>query len=76
MQATMYTVEVSTDGGASWGSPIFTGPQQTAAWEKVSPVDLTQYCGYQINLSWRYVATGQVTPPGSWYLDDILVFGE
>jgi len=64
-------VEVSTDGGTTWGSTSFAySPTANIGPETVS-VDLGAYKGYTINIRWSM--SGYTYWMDGWWIDDIVV---
>ena len=62
-------LEVSTDGGRSWGwldSPY--GDLSAAGWER-RVIDIPWLAGYEVRFRWTLV--GRVEPNPGWYVDDV-----
>ncbi len=62
-------LEVSTDGGRSWGwldSPY--GDLSAAGWER-RVIDISWLAGYEVRFRWTLV--GRVEPNPGWYVDDV-----
>ena len=66
-------VEVSTDGGTTWGSTSFAYSPTADIGPETVNVDLGAYKGYTINIRWSI--SGYTYWTDGWYIDDIIVSG-
>jgi hypothetical protein len=66
-------VEVSTDGGTTWGSTSFAYSPTTDIGPETVNVDLGAYKGYTINIRWSI--SGYTYWTDNWWIDDIVVTG-
>lgn len=66
-------VDVSTDGGATWGSTSFAYNVTADIGPETVSVDLGAYKGHTINIRWSI--SGWTYWTDGWYIDDIVVAG-